>query len=303
MVPRAVFRQVQGERRRRAALKDDPARLRTGSPLALSGRLICGLCGRTLKRYRQPGETDGEWRCRDRAYTRRTVSRETHSPCGCRNVRESEVRRAVLTVLNGLPARRDDLIRAQERLRGGELRRIDALTEEAEARRERLEARLERLDPEEGKDERAFLLGELGRIEADRAALLRERADFAVGELRLRLLLELADQLKEARDRAVDRLLGGGDCFPPPEVREDPVCRDAEEFFRRTRSPLPEGSVNGRGELICLDDALAVRCLESVTVLEEGCLVRLKGGPEELVRTEDPPPASPLFSGDSRSTG
>lgn len=50
IVPKEVWRQVQGEMLRRASLKHEPAKIRFSSRDALQGRLVCGSCGRTLKR-------------------------------------------------------------------------------------------------------------------------------------------------------------------------------------------------------------------------------------------------------------
>ena len=42
IVPKAVFYQVQGEKKRRSGLMSDPSKLRFGNRLALNGRFICG---------------------------------------------------------------------------------------------------------------------------------------------------------------------------------------------------------------------------------------------------------------------
>ena len=67
IVPKAVFYQVQGEKKRRSGLAKGPSKLRFGNRLALNGRLICGKCGRTLKRYVKAQEDLTDWRCRQRA--------------------------------------------------------------------------------------------------------------------------------------------------------------------------------------------------------------------------------------------
>ena len=54
IVPKKIFYQVQGEIQRRSLLKKDPGKLRFGSSVALKGRLVCGRCGRILKRYIHP---------------------------------------------------------------------------------------------------------------------------------------------------------------------------------------------------------------------------------------------------------
>ncbi|MBQ7424728.1 MAG: recombinase family protein [Lachnospiraceae bacterium] len=68
IVPKEVFYQVQGELQRRSLLKYEPGKIRYGNANALSGRLICGFCGRTLKQYKNPNPAKTEWRCRKRSY-------------------------------------------------------------------------------------------------------------------------------------------------------------------------------------------------------------------------------------------
>ena len=293
IVPKEVFRQVQGELRRRASLKRDPAKLRFGSSLALSGRLLCGRCGRTMKRYRKTPETETDWRCRDRAARSR---RDTPGVCGCRNVRETEVKRAVLAAFNALPARRDELIRAQERLRSGDIRRIDALTAALTQQRDRLELRLEALEAEEtgdgGESERAFLEEELLRLREERETLLLERAEHAARELQVRLLLELADEMKEVRERTMEALLAGEAPTAPARPAAEPqppACRDYEAFFRRTRYRLPAELRNPAGEIVRFDNDMVIRYLDHVTVLDDGCRIRFKAGLDLEIRTEKGP--------------
>ena len=128
IVPKAVFYQVQGEKKRRSSLAKDPSKLRFGNQLALNGRLICGKCGRTLKRYVKAQEELTDWRCRQRALVKKTDFHENvESRCDCRIVREVEVQRAVVMAFNELPRRREELVVAQERMITGEIGRIDAL--------------------------------------------------------------------------------------------------------------------------------------------------------------------------------
>ena len=64
IVPKPVFALVQEERERRSGLRSEAGKLRFGSQEALVGRLICGRCGRVLKRYRKPDPTLTDWRVR-----------------------------------------------------------------------------------------------------------------------------------------------------------------------------------------------------------------------------------------------
>jgi len=110
IIPKLVYYQVQGGLMRRGALKNDPTKLRFGKEMALSGRLVCGKCGRVLKRYTKPDENATDWRCRNRAYNKKTNTRDCRSVCGCRFVRETDAKRAIVEAFNRLHEYRDELI-------------------------------------------------------------------------------------------------------------------------------------------------------------------------------------------------
>lgn len=97
-----------------------------------------------------------------------------------------------------------------------------------------------------------------------------ERAELQNREMQLRMLSELAEQLESGQPPEL-----------PPET--DSACREAEDFFRRTRTPLPEGVLGVGGGMVRFDDAAVVLFLDRVTVEDEGFRVVLKGGVE--VRT------------------
>ena len=108
IVPREIFRQVQEEMKRRAALKNEPVKLRYGSENALQGRLICGCCGNTLKEYERVDGTSPEWRCRTRRYIKKTGIERTYS-CNCRHVPDGEVKEAILEAFRKLPEYRAEI--------------------------------------------------------------------------------------------------------------------------------------------------------------------------------------------------
>ena len=163
IVPKEIFVQVQGELKRRGALKGEPAKMRFGAGEALAGRVICGRCGKTLKKYVKPirideyalmkaGEngnlksmTETEWRCQNRSYTKKTPGKNHPSPCGCRFVSEEEIKKAVLDAINALPERRDELLRKLGELESGEIRRIDALLTRSDETVKTLEERKKQL--------------------------------------------------------------------------------------------------------------------------------------------------------------
>ena len=219
IVPKAVFYQVQGEKKQRSGLAKDPSKLRFGNRLALNGSLICGKCGRTLKRYVKPDDALTDWRCRQRALVKKTDFHEdVPTRCECRIVREAEAQRAVVMAFNTLPSRREELVVQRERLLTGEIGRIDALLKTLDGQQDRLEERLEVLAsqvPEDEEpmnttvvdevgstqvitsemDETAFLRSQIVEIRRRKDGLYAERAEHANTEVQIRLLLELVDEM------------------------------------------------------------------------------------------------------------
>lgn len=277
IVPRPVYFQVQGELMRRSALKDQPGRIRYGAREALFGRLICGKCGRVLKRYKKPDPEDTDWRCRKRAYTKRSNTKECAAACDCRNVPESDAKRAILEAFNRMPEYRDELIRRQGQLQNGELKRIDALAErsrQAEKRMEKRRLQLEAEKPEAAAGEIAFLEQQIAEEREGREARILERAACADREMRIRLLLELVEAMKNARER----------CDMPARdtckaiTNASAACKDYEEFFLRTRYRLPDDLLDTEGRLTRFDDDIVTRYLDKVTVKDDGYDIRLKAG-------------------------
>ena len=102
-------------------------------------------------------------------------------------------------------------------------------------------------------------------------ALRLERAEYARQGLQARLLLELTDSIRERREKV----------FPPRTEREKDMsgsCADPEDFFRRTRHPIPEDIITEEGFLIRFEDSFIVRYLDHVTVLDEEYEIHLKAG-------------------------
>ena len=288
IVPKSVYYQVQGERKRRSALMLDPSKLRFGKRLALNGRLICGHCGRVLKRYVKPDETKTDWRCRQRAMVKKSNLKEgTGMRCDLRIVREADVQNVVAMAFNELPSMRDELIVAQERLLTGEIGRIDALLSTLNGQQDQMENRLDQLaatmeepvnttvvsevggEPEvDGSStEVEFLKAQIVSIRNQKNALYAERAEHANKEVQLRILLELVEQILGE----VKEIEGGSG-----------ACYDYEEFFRRTRYTVPEGVIQD-GMMVRFDNDLVIRYLENILVEDHGYTVRFKAGVEVKV--------------------
>lgn len=218
IIPKLVYYQVQGELMRRGGLKNDPTKLRFGKDMALSGRLVCGKCGRILKRYTKPDESATDWRCRNRAYTKKTDRREHRSVCGCRFVRETDVKRAIVEAFNRLLQYRDELLRKQGQIWEGEIKRVDALIERPKESEKCMEERrvyLETKCSTEATEEIAFLAKQIAKEQEDRTTLILERARHANSEIHLRLLLELVDAMKKKQEEITLTLQWGRSCMMP----------------------------------------------------------------------------------------
>ena len=295
IVPKAVFYQVQGEKKRRSGLAKDPSKLRFGNRLALNGRLICGKCGRTLKRYVKPDDALTDWRCRQRALVKKTDFHEdVPTRCNCRIVREVEAQRAVVMAFNTLPSRREELVVQRERLLTGEIGRIDALLKTLDGQQDRLEERLEVLAsqvPEDEEpmnttvvdevgstqvitsemDEAAFLRSQIVEIRRRKDALYAERAEHANTEVQIRLLLELVDEM-------VKNSLPEWMAREAEAVEETGACRDYDDFFNRTRYTVPEGVLDENGRMEAFNSDLVIRYLDRVVVKDDGYEVAFKAG-------------------------
>ncbi|MBP3805883.1 MAG: recombinase family protein [Oribacterium sp.] len=318
IVPKAVFYQVQGEKKRRSGLAKDPSKLRFGNRLALNGRLICGKCGRTLKRYVKTDEELTDWRCRQRALVKKTDFHENvESRCDCRIVREVEVQRAVVMAFNELPRRREELVVAQERMITGEIGRIDALLKTIDEQQDSLEERLEVLAEAVPEDEEAInttvvdevgseraVTGDMNEVEFLRARIVElrrrkdmlyaERAEHANTEVQIRLLLELVDEMVKdslpewmqthasSDGRKKDGVvITGGSANGGGGVQEteaDGSCRDYDDFFSRTKYTVPEGVLDENGRMERFNNDLVIRYLDRVIVKDDGYEVIFKAG-------------------------
>lgn len=285
IVPKAVYYQVQGELMRRTAKQKSEERPRFGSMNALAGRLICGRCGRTLKRYTRPDVTRNEWRCRERAATTASNSNVRAGGCGCRHCLEREVQSSIVKAFNKLPEHRTEIELELTRLREGELRRIDALIEASQEAEGRLE------EQRDGLSDTTLLDSQIAAEHARRDALLLERAGHVSKEMYLRLLVELLMLLEEttAADADADGAAHSGEEADASHGEED-GGEEAEagnetgelaieHFFRLTRPHYPDGVIVD-GKVVSFSDEMVVRYLERVVVEDDEYVVKLKGGVE-----------------------
>ena len=297
VVPKAIYFQVQGEMMRRSAVKNSDERLHLGSSNALAGRLICGRCGRTLKRYTRPNPDLSDWRCRERAATLTSNNGSRSGECGCRFALEREVKNSIIDAFNMLPSYREEILITLTSLREGEHRRVDALIEASEEAEKRMEEQLTAL--EEAGGDTSLLDVQIAEEHAKRDSLLLERAGHANREVHLRLMMELITLLTpdnhiECHSTAFAQggmgvvnagtAPGGvtvGDA--PSRVvikrvnREEAACYDTDEFFRLTRPQYPEGVIED-GKVVGYDNEMAIRYLDRVVVNDDTYEVRFKGG-------------------------
>ena len=108
IIPRAVFERVQNEVKRRGSFINDPGRLRLTNGTALKSRLICGICGRTLKQSQT--ESGESWQCK------RWASSNVID-CDCRPVSGEEIKAALAQSFLLLRGNADELHTMLQRVR------------------------------------------------------------------------------------------------------------------------------------------------------------------------------------------
>ena len=251
IIPKEVFYQVQGELQRRSVHN---GKIRFGSGSSLKGRLVCGKCGNILKRYKKGKEII--WICKDRSYEAKGTNnqRDILTKCECRHITDFEIKDAIITVLNTLPERRDEILRLHAAVHDGEIKQIDQMIVS-------IDQRLKRMEEIYNEEKTEILNKEIESLEVERTSLILERAEFANKGIKLRILLELIN------------IMGGKD-----ESDTDlPACNDYEDFFRRTKY-RPADDIIEIGKIRKFDDGLVVRCLDKVIVKEDRYEVHLKGG-------------------------
>ena len=300
IVPKDVYYQVQGEMQRRSLLKYEPGKIRFGSTELLKGRLYCGICGRVLKKYKNPDPAKTDWRCRNRAYEKHSVSKEVESACKLRNAPEREVKRAILYAINELPWKRDELIRLQggiwnggggenfENSKNGVIDQIDEEIGKVQEQQKRLGERLDSLVDDQKSGEADFLKEEMEMLEMEYTRLVLKRAEAANRDIHIRVLLELVDAM---RMKAGAKLPGtgghsGGDNHTDGHTDDGSACYDYDEFFKRTRYVVDESVIGGDGKIRNFSNDLILRYLDKVIVNEKDYEVWFKAGVKETVDLE-----------------
>lgn len=237
------------------------------------------------------GILDITWRCRRRAYTKQSLTKEVEAACPCRIVRERDVKAAIIKAFNSLAWRRDELVRMQGAIWDGEIKRIDEQVEAIQEQQKRLGERLDNvvLNEAENDDssvdvhsgEAEFLKSELDRLEMEYTRLILERAEAANREIQIRILLELVDAMRREAGaklptdtRSSFSYENGVDNHNADDAA---ACYDYEEFFRRT-SYIDSGIIGDDGKIMCCSNDLIIRYLEKVVVNEDGYEVWFKAG-------------------------
>ena len=315
IIPKTVYYRVQGEMRRRGLLKNDPSKIRFGSSNALSQRLFCGHCGRTLKRYVNPDPSKTDWRCRKRAYEKKSITKEVEALCPCRNVREKEIKRAIVKAFNRLPEMRDELIRMHGAIWKGELKRIDSALESMKDQIGRLSERLNKITAGRCDCDHSKAAGNetqsVGRCDCDHSkAISQDRLsetelsnemnkdrciqesdkmnefqflnnEIKRAEMEYRtLVFERAEKANnEVQIRILLELIDiMAEKNNGAEVYDSAACYDYDEFFRRTRFVPDEGVLGNDGRIRKFSDDMVIRYLKSVTIQDDAYEVYFKCG-------------------------
>ena len=268
IVPKDVFYQVQGERQRRDNLPYRPLK-------GLKGMLVCGKCGRVLKRYVKPDEQLTDWRCRERAMVKKTNTKEQPGcKCDCRVVLEKEVKEKILMALNSLPEHLGELEEKRKLLKN-EISRVDILIDELNRRIEELEEKKATSDD----SVLDFIRGQIQEVRKKKDSLFAERADYANQEMQARMLVELVEgELTDSTDPADPGVADEKMSTPGmADEKAASACTSYEDFFNRTRRSLPAGVV-ANGSIVLYDDQMVVRYISMIVVHDWDYEVVFKGG-------------------------
>ena len=286
IVPKEVFLRVQGillRQRHNLDVYGKKARITTQE--ALFGKLVCGECGARYRRYIDKRAKETKWRCRTRSQKRNS--------CDGRGVTEREVKGAVVTALNCLPQKREDLIRMQERILWGPLDRISRELEVVDHRKNELEeciseyAATGHLDrrtifiySEEGEeiDEETVIKrisDEIAGLNERRESLLWEKGDLGVQEANIQTLLKMTDAIMRIPAKVKATLKTGTDneTLEGEEGGKDPAaCYDLADFYERT------DRIRQWGPLKEYDNEMTKRYIDKVVVKQDGIEVCFKAG-------------------------
>ena len=206
------------------------------------------------------------------------VKEQPGSRCNCRIVKERAVWGAVVRAFNQLPGERDRIVALARGSAVGELARIDALLEREREQTQALRRRLEETGASGGvassgpetevagsaASETEFLRSQLDGAKSRKDALYVERAEWANKAVKARILLELVDQMT-----GMARTEGG-------PVEDDPACHDYEDFFLRTRVPLPRHTFNTAGRMVAFNNDFVIRYVDRIVVHDETYEVHFK---------------------------
>ena len=167
IVPKEVFNQVQWEMRRRG--ENGVVTSRYANRLSLNGKIVCGKCGKPMRRYARKDESSAVWHCRNK---------RASGGCDCQNTKETVIHKAVMRAFRQLPKHQISIVRLHERIVSAEIawndRQIAELNEEIAG-----------LQDGAVLEERIFELNTLSS----------RRADLANEALQARLLLDLIEEM------------------------------------------------------------------------------------------------------------
>ena len=122
-----------------------------------------------------------------------------------------------------------------------------------------------------------FLRIRIVELRRRKDALYAERAEHANTEVRIRLLLELVDEMVMRSGTAPLWMSREAE---NENAEETGACRDYDDFFSRTRYTVPEEVLDENGRMESFNNDLVIRYLDRVVVLEDGYEVVFKAGGE-----------------------
>ena len=112
--------------------------------------------------------------------------------------------------------------------------------------------------------EAGFLHAELAETQDRINALYAERAECANKAVKAQLLLELVNQMTG--------VTGAEEALAEP----DPACYDYEDFFLRTRKPLPCHTFSASGKMVAFNNDFVIRFVDHIVVHEDVYEVHFK---------------------------
>lgn len=248
IIPKEIFLQVQSEIARRKK-----ARIRYMRGTALSGRVFCAECGSPFWVRKDKRNGSVIWRCGS------CIDRKRFPGITCENIkgiRDEVVKQAVAEALNEAAERSEELIRLEERIRWGGLKRADDL--------------LGNLETQMGETEQALwetpdtmLEQKLADLQETWLNASEQRTEYANALVQIRNLQERIAAINGERKTRKESTDGS--------------CRNPDDFWKLTKPDYEKGAVEQFSEDDCF------RLVEKIIISDDTIKVIFKAGIETEV--------------------